>query len=130
MAPQPDDKKDDEKDLQVTPDDLKNFAGKIRELLPLVTDAKGAMDLVNIVPGNFADATNFKNLVGFGTGGRAGAYSKHLGELKLALTRFADGLDDMVRNYTTTEALNKDLADKIQELVNEVEPILPANPAA
>jgi hypothetical protein len=127
------DNKNGKKDLQVTPDDLSKFAKKIRSLIPQVNDAKSAMDLVDIIPGNFPDATNFRNLVGFGAAGqqsgRAGAYSKHLSELRVALDKFAGGLEEMVRNYTTTEDLNNNLAQKIGDLINSVEPLLPSNPA-
>ncbi|MDN3354767.1 hypothetical protein [Actinomadura sp. DC4] len=131
MAPAPEKDDKDKKDILVQPDDLAKFAGKIRELIPDVLGAKGAVDAVKILPGNFSDAVSFKSLVGYGDGnGRAGSYSKHLTDLNTALTKFAEGLEVMVRNYTDVESLNKDLVQKVQDLVNQVDPLLPQNPAA
>lgn len=130
MAADEDDKKKD-KDLQVTPEDLQDMVRKIRNfMIPPVKDAKGRMDGVNLVPGNFKDATTFLTTIGPAPNGRANVYSQHLQSLQTALTNFADGLDKISGNYITTEDMNKNLVQKLGEIKQSVTPFLPNGPAA
>ncbi|MFI0444811.1 hypothetical protein [Actinomadura sp. 6N118] len=114
---------DDE--ILVTPEALSQFAKVLRGIEPDLTTAHGYMNKIDVLAGNFKDATALRDLIGFGEKGRAIVYSQHLADLKLAVGRFAEELETMVKNYTTTEELNKNLADKVDELVGEIDPLLP-----
>jgi hypothetical protein len=128
MAGDEGDGADKKKDIIVTPEELRNFAKSIRNLLPDIDSSKVELDNVNITPGNFQDALEFKKTIGGDVGGRANIYSQHMTSLHIALTNFADKLDEMANNYTTAEEFNKGLAQNLDELRNEVEPYLPNAP--
>jgi hypothetical protein len=128
MAKEDGDGVDKKKDIIVTPEELRNFAKSIRDLLPDIDNSKIELDKVNITPGNFQDALEFKKTIGADAGGRANIYSQHMASLHIALTNFADKLDEMANNYTTAEEFNKGLAQNLDELRNQVEPYLPNAP--
>jgi hypothetical protein len=128
MAKEDPDGGDKKKEVTVTPEELKNFATAIRNLLPDIDNSKVELDKINITPGNFADALVFKKTIGSDAGGRANIYSQHLTSLHIALSNFADKLDEIAKNYTSAEEFNKGIAQKLDELRNDVEPYLPGAP--
>lgn len=116
-------------DILVDPETLVNLSNKIWSLIDTVGDAKTKMDAVNIIPGLFADAQNFKKQIGLDDGGRANVYSTHLQNLETALTNFSNGLYDIAKNYSNAEDMNKNLVQQLGELKQQVDPYIPGSPS-
>lgn len=92
---------------------LRHFAGLLRDLVEPVRQAQAKLEAVKVAPGRFKAAGAIKGKVDGGdaaVGGVATQYGEELRKMQPALTDLADAIEELAKNYDTSEELNSQSA--------------------
>ena len=91
---------------------LKYYAGLLRDLVEPVRQAQLKLESVKVAPGRFKAAASIKGKVdgGDAVGGVATQYAQELYKMQPALSDLADAMEELARNYDTSEELNSESA--------------------